>query len=269
METVTFTPPAQPQTKQCPFCAETIQAAAVKCRFCGEFLNTDRAKSLKASSVLDSQSPEDEAADGNVLFRARPSLWGMAGTAIRGLLFIAVAVFLFVYPLENLSVFQSSETEDLSAYNAEMEEAAESDVSAEPAEEMTGFELTEEQTIAFTYYRKTTAVGLACLVVLIILMKMVRLKMICYEVTANRIEYSRGVLDRKIDNLDMFRVIDLKLRRTLLDCMLGIGTVGLITTDKTDPEFTFEKLRNCRLLYDIIKKASLAADRRTGVVHLE
>lgn len=28
-----------PQTKACPFCAETIQVAAVKCRHCGEFLD--------------------------------------------------------------------------------------------------------------------------------------------------------------------------------------------------------------------------------------
>jgi uncharacterized membrane protein YdbT with pleckstrin-like domain len=90
-----------------------------------------------------------------------------------------------------------------------------------------------------------------------------------YEVTAERIEWSRGIFDRRVDNLDMFRVIDLRLRRSLLDCILGIGTVGLITTDKTDPEFTFEKIRNSRRLYDVIKKASLDADRRDRVIHLE
>ena len=90
-----------------------------------------------------------------------------------------------------------------------------------------------------------------------------------YEVTSDRIEFSRGILDRKIDNLDMFRVIDLNLRRSLLDCVTGVGNVTLTTTDKSDPTFRFEKVRRVRTLYDVIKKASLEADRNTNVVHLE
>ena len=189
----------------------------------------------------------------------------MAGAVIKGAIFLGAAVFLFAYPLENLSIFQTGETGDLAAYNELMEKA--SDEGAAP--ETFDFGLTEEQALLFAYYRKAAGIGLICLVVLVLLIKVVKLKTTHYEVTADRIEYSRGILDRRVDNLDMFRVIDLKLRRSLLDCILGIGTVGLITTDKSDPDFTFEKLRNCRRLYDVIKKASLAADRRTGVVHLE
>jgi hypothetical protein len=67
----------------------------------------------------------------------------------------------------------------------------------------------------------------------------------------------------------MFRVVDIKLRRSFLDCLVGVGTVMLTTTDKSHPEFAFEKVADARELYDAIKKASLSADRRTNVVHME
>jgi len=130
-------------------------------------------------------------------------------------------------------------------------------------------ELTESQSLTVGGYRLIAGLGLGLIVVLILVMKMVRLKMTRYEVSPDRIEWSRGILDRRVDNLDMFRVIDLKMHRSVFDVIFGIGTVGLITTDKSDPEFVFEKIRRPRELYDIIKKASLEADRQTGVVHLE
>ena len=236
MESITFT---QPETKQCPFCAEIIQARAIKCRFCGEYLNTNRAKAVEAGSEADSQSPEEEKVPDNILFEGRPSLWGMVGTGIKGLFFLGVATLLLTWPLENVM------------------------------NDLWNLELTDNQALAFGEYRVIAGLGLAVLVVLILLLKMVKLKMTRYEVSVERIEWSRGIFDRRVDNLDMFRVIDLRLRRSLLDCIFGIGTVGLITTDKTDPEFTFEKIRNSRKLYDAIKKASLDADRRNRVLHLE
>ncbi len=249
------------ETKPCVFCAETIQAKAVKCRFCNEFLNTEKAKALEAG--LD-QEGEDK-----ILYQGRPSLWGMAGAVIKGLVFLGLAAGLFYYPLEELEIFRLDEGL-VAAEDIEVSEAvSETEVTENIAEESSKFGLTAEQAVAFGEYRVLAGVGLAIIVVLILLLKMIRLKMMYYEVTAEQIEYSRGVLNRRVDNIDMFRVIDLRLRRSLLDCIVGVGTVGLITTDKTDPEFTFEKIRRPRKLYDVIKKASLEADRRNGVLHLE
>ena len=229
------------QTKQCLFCAETIRAAAIKCRFCGEFLNSDKARALKGDPESDSQSSEDEETidDDSVLFEARPSLWGMAPAMIKGLFFLALAGFMVRLPLENF-------INDLLALG-----------------------LSESQSLTVGGCRVIAGLGLGLIVVLILVIKIFRLKMTRYEVSPDRIEWSRGILDRRVDNLDMFRVIDLKMRRSVIDCIFGIGTVGLITTDKTDPEFEFEKVHRPRELYDIIKKASLEADRTTGVVHLE
>ena len=230
------------QTKECPFCAETIRSRAIKCRFCGEFLNSDKARALGKERVSKTELSEDEETqdtDDCVLFAARPSLWGITSAIIKSMCLIILAYLLIKFPIENLT------------------------------NDWLNLKLTEDQISIVGTYRVITGIALGLVVVLILIIKMVKLKMIYYEVSSDRIEWGRGILDRQVDNIDMFRVIDLKMRRNLLDCIVGIGSVGLTTTDKSDPEFEFEKVHRPRELYDIIKKASLEADRQTGVVHLE
>jgi membrane protein YdbS with pleckstrin-like domain len=229
--------------KRCIFCAELIHADAVKCRVCGEFLNTEKAKRLQEAAERKAQGLEEPKQDDGVLFSGRPSLFGLAGTAIKAALMLAAAVFIFKYPVENIA--------------------------AGFLDRFSDFQMSDGQYFALAGWRQVAGVGLAIVVVLIFVLKVMKLKMTYYEVNSNRIEHSRGILERRVDNLDMFRVMDLKLHRTILDCMFGIGQVTLITSDKTDPEFTFRKVRGCRKLYDAIKKASLEADQSQRVVHLE
>jgi hypothetical protein len=245
------------KTKKCSFCAETILAAAVKCRFCSEFLYPDGHPSLdnlpdaddiaedddeELEDEYDEELDEESEEDGDVvLFRVRPSMFASIGLFFKTAIFFGLSAAL---------------------YNVRIEQYIK-DFAVDR------FTFTENQYIMFSSYRILGAVVVAILAVLIFALKIIILKSTAYEVTADRIEWERGLFNSKIDNVDMFRVVDMKLHRSITDCMIGIGTVTLFTKDETDPEFDFYKIRNPRKIFNVLKKASLDADTKQGVIHLE
>lgn len=170
-----------------------------------------------------------------VSMRVVPSLKGMVGVLFSALIFMAIAILLML-PFET---YLGKKIMELQAVNVIIQGA---------------------HLVSF---------AMAVVVVMRVVYKALQLKSTRYDLSPDRIEWARGIFSRKVDNIDMFRVIDIKLRRSLLDCLLGIGSVTLFTKDETDPIFEFEKISHPRVVYDLIKNASLAADRKQGVVHFE
>jgi uncharacterized membrane protein YdbT with pleckstrin-like domain len=81
--------------------------------------------------------------------------------------------------------------------------------------------------------------GLAYLALIIpLVMWMVRwwvTKSTKYELTSQRLRITAGILDRKVDELELFRVRDYSMEQPILLRMVGLGNLTLITSDATTP----------------------------------
>ncbi len=228
-------------TRKCPFCTEFIRYEAVKCRFCGEFLYDDRPYGVaeQRSGLNVEDHDEDEPGDEDLLYWGRPSVFALSRSLFIGLCLLGLAVALWYCPAGAL------------------------------VENIPSLDLSEAQIVNIEGKLRNAGVILAGFVLLVLLFRVIAIKSTSYEVKPDHIEWARGIFSQKIDNLYMFHIVDLKLHRSVLDCLLGIGTVTIATRDKSNPEFEFVKVRQCRYLYDVIKKSSLEADKKRGVIHLE
>jgi len=90
-----------------------------------------------------------------------------------------------------------------------------------------------------------------------------------YRVTTEGIDIEKGLIAKKIDHLDLFRVKDIQMQAGVLDRIVGIGSVVIISDDATDPQIVLKGLRDPRAVYERLRTEAVRADRRRGVVHIE
>lgn len=80
---------------------------------------------------------------------------------------------------------------------------------------------------------------LLCLVgvgFLIILVQWIRFLDVTYELTEDRLILRKGIFVKSIDEIELYRVKDVRMDFTLINQWAGIGTIGIDSSDETTRE---------------------------------
>ena len=111
--------------------------------------------------------------------------------------------------------------------------------------------------------------ALLCMVLVVAASKWLTVHFTKYRVTTHRIEIQTGWLARRINHVDMFRVRDVNFRRGFVDALFGLSTVEIFSSDISAPRVIIHGVRCGQAIYDVVKRESVAADRRRGTLHFE
>ncbi|MBR2523683.1 MAG: PH domain-containing protein [Clostridiales bacterium] len=70
-----------------------------------------------------------------------------------------------------------------------------------------------------------------------------------YSFDENRFYLRKGLLNITNDEILLYRVLDLNLKRSLGQRIFGVGTIILSTADQTTPTMKIESIRDCERVY--------------------
>lgn len=75
------------------------------------------------------------------------------------------------------------------------------------------------------------------------------------RITNRSLERSSGILSRRIEVVELWRIRDIAYRQSLLDRVLDIAHIDLFSTDVTTPKFEIAGMRASRELFEKIRDA--------------
>ena len=102
---------------------------------------------------------------------------------------------------------------------------------------------------------------LACTLVLapvsliLIIWKYLEVKNQVYELTNQRLKMHSGVLSKKIEELELYRVRDTQFEQPFFLRLFGLGNVILLTTDSTSPEIILPAIPSAQGVREQIRNA--------------
>ena len=112
---------------------------------------------------------------------------------------------------------------------------------------------------------------LTALAVLIVLWKWIQNMAALYEITPERLVVRRGIIFKSIDEIELYRIKDVRIDFTLINQIAGIATVSVSSSDETTREgdLVMRHIEKARPRREELRRLVDAARQRRGVREID
>ena len=86
-----------------------------------------------------------------------------------------------------------------------------------------------------------------------------------YRLTDDKLIISTGLFSTKEEEIRLYRIMDVTLRRTFGDKLWGLGTIHLCSSDKTTPEIDIKRIRQSQDVKEMLSDMIEAARKKNRV----
>ena len=95
-----------------------------------------------------------------------------------------------------------------------------------------------------------------------LLVAWIRLRSTMYRVTNQRVLVEQGIFSKTVDEIDLRYVDDSTFTQSLVERILGIGSVTLISSDKSSPRYVLRSIRDPRGVREMIRAEAYQTSQR-------
>jgi hypothetical protein len=90
-----------------------------------------------------------------------------------------------------------------------------------------------------------------------------------YTLTNERIKIITGLIGKDIQNYELIRVQDIDITQNVSERMLGIGDIVIKGADQSSPTIVLRNIHDPQEVYELLRKAWLAARKKYGLIFRE
>ena len=106
---------------------------------------------------------------------------------------------------------------------------------------------------------------------LIFLCKWIGLSFLSYEITSERVKVIKGILSKRTDELELYRVKDTSLVEPFIYRMFSAGNIVIVTNDASTPTIELSAIKNAKEIREQLRASieECRTRKRAGIVELE